>query len=112
MFTQTENDAGTLSPCTCVCADVLDVVALAVRKVGTLAAGVQFAGEVIPQVFPPVVLTDGGVRTQSALKDPAETQQQQVNTLSNSESKTRVTLVISCYLWSSPSLLWCFRWAM
>lgn len=61
---------------TCVCPDVLDVVALAVGEVGALAAGVQFAGEVIPQVFPPVVLTDGGVRTQSALKHPAETRQQ------------------------------------
>lgn len=59
---------------TCVCPDMLDVVALAVREVGALAAGVQFAGEVIPQMFPPVVLTDGGVRTQSALKHPAETQ--------------------------------------
>lgn len=58
---------------TCVCADVLDVVALAVRKVGTLAAGVQLAGEVVPQVFPPVVLADGGVGTQRALKHPAHT---------------------------------------
>ena len=53
-------------PCvrlTCVRADVLDVVALAVGEVGTLAAGVQFAWEVVPQVFPPVVLTDRHVRT-------------------------------------------------
>lgn len=58
---------------TCVCPDVLDVVALAVREVGALAAGVQFAGEVVPQVFPPVVLADGGVRTQRALEHSAET---------------------------------------
>lgn len=56
-----------------MCPDVLDVVALAVRKVGTLAAGVQFTGEVVPQVFPPVVLADGGVWTQRALKHPAHT---------------------------------------
>lgn len=61
---------------TCVCPDVLYVVALAVGEIGALAAGVQFAGKVIPQVFPPVVLTDSGVWTQSALKHPAETQQQ------------------------------------
>ena len=58
---------------TCVCADVLDVVALAVREVGALAAGVQLAGEVVPQVLPPVVLADGGVWTQCALKHPAHT---------------------------------------
>lgn len=63
--------------------DVLDVVALAVGEVGALAAGVQFAGEVIPQMFPPVVLTYGGVWTQSALKHPEETQQQQRNVLFN-----------------------------
>ena len=57
---------------TCVCADVLDVIALAVREVGTLAAGVQFAGEMVPQVFPPVVLTDCGVRAQCALKHPKQ----------------------------------------
>lgn len=56
---------------TCVCADVLDVVALAVGEVRALAAGVQFAGEVVPQVFPPVVLTDCGVGTQRALEHPA-----------------------------------------
>lgn len=56
-----------------VCADVLDVVALAVGEVGTLAAGVQLAGEVVPQVFPPVVLADGGVRAQRALEHPAHT---------------------------------------
>lgn len=58
--------------CTCVRADVLDVVAFAVGEVGALAAGVQFAGEVIPQVFPPVVLADGGVRAQRALEHPAQ----------------------------------------
>lgn len=68
---------------TCVRPDVLDVVALAVGEVGALAAGVQFAGEVIPQMFPPVVLTYGGVWTQSALKHPEETQQQQRNVLFN-----------------------------
>lgn len=58
----------------CVRADVLDVVALAVGEVGALAAGVQLAGEVVPQVFPPVVLADGRVRAQSALEHPVDTQ--------------------------------------
>ncbi len=66
---------------TCVCPDVLDVVALAVGEVGALAAGVQFAGEVVPQVFPPVVLAHGGVGTQSALEHPAETQQTLINSV-------------------------------
>lgn len=57
--------------CTCVRADVLDVVAFAVGEVGTLAAGVQFAGEVVPQVFPPMILADGGVCTECALEHPA-----------------------------------------
>lgn len=66
---------------TCVRADVLDVVAFAVGEVGTLAAGVQFAGEVIPQVFPPVILADGGVCTECALKHPAgNSYHTQVNT--------------------------------
>lgn len=58
--------------CTSVSADVLDVVALAVREVAAVAAGVQFAGEVVPQVLPPVVLADRGVGTQSAAEHPAQ----------------------------------------
>lgn len=65
---------------TCVCADVLDVVALSVREVGTLRAGVEFTGEMIPQVFPPVILTHCCVRTQRALEDSADRgRQKQVN---------------------------------
>lgn len=55
---------------TCMCAYVLDVVALAVGEIGALVAGVQLAGKVIAQMFPPVVLAHGGVWTQSALEDP------------------------------------------
>lgn len=54
-----------------VCSDVLNVVALAVGEVAALVAGVQLAGEMVPQVFPPVVLTDRGVGTQRALEHPA-----------------------------------------
>lgn len=57
---------------TSVSADVLDVVALAVREVAAVAAGVQLAGEVVPQVLPPVVLADRGVGTQSAAEHPAQ----------------------------------------
>lgn len=58
--------------CTSVSADVLDVVALAVREVAAVAAGVQLAGEVVPQVLPPVILTDRRVGTQSAAEHPAQ----------------------------------------
>lgn len=88
---------------TCVRADVLDVVALAVREVGALAAGVQFAGEVVPQVFPPVVLTDGGVRTQSALKHPVWTNKDTLVMMLHMLGSMGPVLVR--YLWSSPSLL-------
>lgn len=88
---------------------MLDVVALAVRKVGTLAAGVQFTGEVVPQVFPPVVLANGGVRTQRALKHSAHTH---TNVRVGTCHPPRVSSAPPFYLWSSPSLLWCFRWAM
>ena len=49
---------------------VLDVVALAVGEIGALVAGVELAGEVVAEVFPPVVLAHGGVWTQGALEDP------------------------------------------
>lgn len=91
-----------------MCANVLDVVALAVREVGTLTACMQFAGEVVPQVFPPVVLTDGGVWTQSTLEHPAKTH----TLVMMSELLKSSGLVLEQYLWSSPSLLWCFRWAI
>lgn len=64
--------------CTSVSADVLDVVALAVRKVAAVAAGVQLAGEVVPQVLPPVVLTDRGVGTQSAAEHPVQAERHTV----------------------------------
>lgn len=64
---------------TCVRPDVLDVVALAVREVGTLAAGVQFTGEVVPQVLPPVILTHCGVGTQCALEHPVDRKQTKIS---------------------------------
>lgn len=63
---------------TSVSADVLDVVALAVREVAAVAAGVQLAGEVVSQVLPPVVLADRGVGTQSAAEHPAQAERHTV----------------------------------
>lgn len=94
---------------TCVCANVLDVVALAIREVGALAAGVQLGGEVVPQVFPPVVLTHCHVLTQRAPEHPADTH---TPGLSSEAPPPPQQDLQSSYLWSSPSLLWCFRWAM
>lgn len=67
--------------CTSVSADVLDVVALAVREVAAMVAGVQLAGEVVSQVLPPMVLTHRGVGTQSAAEHPTRAERHTVKRL-------------------------------
>ena len=51
---------------TCVCADMLNIVVLAVGEVAALVAREQLAREVITKVLLPVVPTHCGVRTDSA----------------------------------------------
>lgn len=90
---------------TCMCAYVLDVVALAVGEIGALVAGVQLAGKVIAQMFPPVVLANGGVCTQSALEHPEGADRTTPISISSPRRCSRWKK--SClYCWCCNNLCW------
>lgn len=48
--------------------DVLYVVIFAVRKIRALVASEKLARKMIPQMFLPMILTDGGISTNGALE--------------------------------------------